>query len=165
MRADGEIRTLDTRGEAFAPALARMQEAGVAEADASLDLDGWDAAAKAAALANVFLDADLTPHDVAREGVTAETGERARAARAAGKRLKLVAAGSGRGGESRARVSLQELDADDPLAILEGQANALEIDTWPLGRLVVTQRDGGLEKTAYALLSDLVAVARDAGRL
>jgi homoserine dehydrogenase len=57
-------------------------------------------------------------------------------------------------------VGLEELAADDPLAILEGQANALELDTWPLGRIVITQRDGGLEKTAYALLADLVTVAR-----
>ena len=155
------------RGEAFAPALKRMQEAGVAEADASLDLDGWDAAAKAAALANVMLDADLTPHTVTRAGITAATAERARAARAAGRRLKLVATGSGRGAQASAAVALQELEADDPLAILEGQANALEIDSWPLGRVVITQRDGGLEKTAYALVSDLVAIARDvsSGRL
>jgi homoserine dehydrogenase len=144
------------RGEAFEPALARMQQAGVAEADPSLDLDGWDAAAKAAALANVLLDADLTPQRVARAGITAETAGRARAAKASGRRLKLVASGSGRGPGAAASVALQELDADDPLAILEGQANALEIDTWPLGRIVVTQRDGGMEKTAYALLSDLV---------
>jgi homoserine dehydrogenase len=155
------------RGEPFAPALARMQAAGVAEADASLDLDGWDAAAKAAALANVMLDADLTPHTVARERITAATADRARAARAAGRRLKLVATGAGRGAQASAAVELQELEADDPLAILEGQANALEIDTWPLGRVVITQRDGGLEKTAYALVSDLVAIARDlrSGRL
>jgi len=55
---------------------------------------------------------------------------------------------------------LQELDPADPLAILDGPANALEIDTWPLGRIVITERDGGLEQTAYALLSDLVTVAR-----
>jgi homoserine dehydrogenase len=148
------------RGEPFEPALARMQQAGVAEADPSLDLEGWDAAAKAAALANVMLDADLTPHLVTREGVTRDTAERARAARAAGKRLKLVASGSGRGDRAAARVELKELEPDDPLAILEGQANALELDTWPLGRIVVTQRDGGLEKTAYALLSDLIGIAR-----
>jgi homoserine dehydrogenase len=135
-----------------------MQEAGVAEADPTLDLDGWDAAAKAAALANVMLDANLNPHLVAREGVGRDTADRAVAAREAGKRLKLVASGSGRGAGAMAAVELKELDAGDPLAILDGQANALEIDTWPLGRIVVTQRDGGLEKTAYALLSDLVGI-------
>jgi homoserine dehydrogenase len=49
---------------------------------------------------------------------------------------------------------------DDPLAALDGQGNALELDTWPLGRIVVTQRDGGLEKTAWALVGDLITIAR-----
>ena len=57
-------------------------------------------------------------------------------------------------------MALDELAADDPLAILDGQANALELHTWPLGRIVITQRDGGLEKTAYALVADLVTLAR-----
>ena len=59
-----------------------------------------------------------------------------------------------------ASVSLRELESGDPLAALDGQGNALEIDTWPAGRIVITQRDGGLEKTAYALLSDLITVRR-----
>ena len=154
------ILTAFEEGEAFAPALARMQAEGIAEADASLDVDGWDAAAKTSALANVWLDADMTPLLVRREGVNAETAERARAVRAAGRRLKLVAYADGRGSQVRAAVELQELAPDDPLAVLDGQGNALELDTWPLGRIVITQRDGGLEKTAYALLTDLVTIAR-----
>jgi homoserine dehydrogenase len=136
------------RGESFASALARMQADGVAEADPSLDIDGWDAAAKTAALANVLLDADLTPQRVDREGLTAASGARARSAIAAGRRLKLVA------------TATCHADGHDPLAILDDQANALELDTWPMGRIVITERDGGLEKTAYALVSDLVTVAR-----
>lgn len=147
-------------GEPFDEALAAMQAAGVAEADPSLDLEGWDAAAKTAALANVFLDADITPHQVRREGVDAAAGVRARAALAAGKRLKLVAAATRSGGTAEASVSLRELGAADPLAILEGEANALELDTWPAGRIVITQRDNGLEKTAYALLTDLITVVK-----
>ena len=148
------------QGEPFDAALARMQESGVAEADASLDVDGWDAAAKTAALANVLLDATITPHEVPRDGVNAATGESARAALGRGRRLKVVASASGRGSAAAGRVQLVELPADDPLAILDGQANALEFDTWPLGRVVITQRDGGMEKTAYALLSDLVTLVR-----
>ena len=63
------ILTALENGDAFAPALARMQAEGIAEADASLDVDGWDAAAKAAALANVLMDAELTPHLVERTGI------------------------------------------------------------------------------------------------
>jgi homoserine dehydrogenase len=148
------------RGEPFDAALGRMQAAGVAEADPSLDVDGWDAAAKTAALANVWLGAELTPHLIDREGITAETGDRAREALTRNRRLKLVASASGIGREASGRVELVELPFDDPLAILEEHGNALEIDTWPLGRVVIAQRDGGLEKTAYALLTDLVTVAR-----
>jgi len=151
------------RGQPFDQALAEMQAAGVAEADPSLDLEGWDAAAKTAALANVLLDADITPHQVRRAGVDASAGPRARAAMAGGTRLKLVASASRSGGAIDAAVELRELDATDPLAILEGEANALELDTWPTGRIVITQRDNGLEKTAYALLADLITVVKRAG--
>jgi homoserine dehydrogenase len=151
------------RGETFEAALTRMQRSGVTEADPSLDVDGWDAAAKAAALANVWLDARTSPARVTRAGITSADGARAQAARAAGRRLKLVASArrpSEPDGPVDVRVALQELDASDPLAILDDQANAIEIDTWPLGRVVITQLDGGLEKTAYALLADLITIAR-----
>ena len=157
------IITALEHGEDFDAALARMQALGVAEADPSLDVDGWDAAAKAAAMANVWLGAAVTPRDVLREGLGPATAERARAARARGHRLKLVASGRMSGTRVEVRVALEELAGGDPLAELDGQANALEIDTWPAGRIVITQRDGGLEKTAYAIVSDLVTVARRLG--
>jgi homoserine dehydrogenase len=115
-------------------------------------------------MANVWFDARMTPADVRREAVSDATGGRARMVRRDGRRLKVVASArrTERGGVDAA-VELQELAADDPLAILDGQANALELDTWPLGRIVITQRDGGLEKTAYALLSDLLDIAKQRG--
>lgn len=60
-----------------------MQARGIAEADPSFDIDGWDAAAKTAALANVLLGASITPKDVERQGIGPATGRRAREARAA----------------------------------------------------------------------------------
>jgi homoserine dehydrogenase len=144
-------------GEEFAPALARMQAAGIAEADPSLDIDGWDAAAKAAALANVLLDAAVTPHDVDRTGLTPDSSARARAALARGLRLRLVA--SSRRGE-RPIVRPLELPQDDLLAGLRGMANALVFETDLLGRVAITQLDGNLTLTAYALLSDLLTVTR-----
>ena len=148
------------RGEDYDAALRRMQADGVAEADPSLDVDGWDAAAKVAALANVWLGAKITPADVRREGITPACGERARAVRAQGRRLKLVGAAYRDGEQVHAMVSLEELAQSDPLANLDDQANALEIDATPIGRIVITQRDGGLEKTAYALLADLITLRR-----
>ena len=146
-------------GQDFADALSEMQMAGIAEADASLDLEGWDAAAKAAVLANVFMDAGITPRDVARSGVSPECADRARNARAHGRRLRLVASGA-RG--SLPAVELVELAQDDLLAGLRGTANALVLDTDTLGKVAITQLDGGLLHTAYALLSDLLTIARSA---
>ena len=101
------------RGEPFDAALARMQAAGVAEADPSLDVDGWDAAAKAAALANVLAGRGHRRRSTSSAKASAPaTGERARAALARGRRLKLVASRvRQRRDARRARVELEELAA------------------------------------------------------
>jgi homoserine dehydrogenase len=151
------ILTALENGEAFEPALARMQAEGIAEADASLDVDGWDAAAKAAALANVLMEARITPHDVKRTGLGPAYAARAVAARRAGRRLKLVA--HARRGEAPV-VEPLELPADDILGALNGTANALVLKTDTLEDVAICQFGGGLVHTAYALLSDLVTVRK-----
>jgi homoserine dehydrogenase len=150
------ILTVMEEGGEFQPALEAMQEAGIAEADPSLDVDGWDAAAKTAALANVLMGADLTPSAVRRTGIRALTGNDVRSAAASGKRIRLVASME----EGRATVEPRELPAHDPLAQLRGMANAIVFQTDLLGEVAVTQLSGGLTQTAYALISDLVTVAR-----
>jgi homoserine dehydrogenase len=150
------LTALET-GEAFGPALARMQAEGIAEADPSLDVDGWDAAAKAAAIANVLMGARITPHDVRRTGIGPSSAPRAIAAKAAGRRLRLVAYGT------RAEVPTVEpieLPADDLLGRLCGTANALVLKTDLLDEIAICQLGGGLVHTAYALLSDLVTLKR-----
>jgi homoserine dehydrogenase len=150
-------------GETFAGALARMQAEGIAEADASLDVDGWDAAAKTAALANVLMDARVTPHDVRRTGLDAGTGAAARAALERGRRLKLVAsARRDADGRLACTVEPRELARDHLLASLDGGANALILETDLLDRLAICQMAGSLTQTAYALLSDIVTIARGA---
>jgi homoserine dehydrogenase len=150
-------------GEAFAPALARMQSEGIAEADPSLDVDGWDAAAKTAALANVLMDADLTPHVIDRTGIGPESVSEALRARQSGHRLRLVAA-AWRTADSgvSARVRPEELSDDDLLAQLRGKSNALILQTDLLGDIAIHQLGGDVTMTAYALLSDLVTLRRRA---
>lgn len=154
------IITAMEQGEPFDAALAAMQRAGIAEANASLDVDGWDAAAKAAALANVLLAARMTPHDVAREGIGPASADVIRLANANGRRVKLVASARGRGRNVHARVGLQELPRTDLLAGLDGSQNAIVLETDLLGDVAIVELGSGLTQTAYALLSDLVAVAR-----
>ena len=150
-------------GATFEAALARMQAEGIAEADPSLDVDGWDAAAKTAALANVLMDARITPHDVLRVGLDAGTGEAARDALRRGKRLKLVASAMrDPGGALVCRVEPRELSADHLLATLDGSANALILSTDILDRIAICQMGGSLTQTAYGLLTDIVTIARGA---
>jgi len=154
------ILTAMEHGDSFESALTTMQRAGIAEADASLDVDGWDAAAKAAALANVLLGARITPHDVEREGVSEASAEAIRLARATGRRVKLVASARGRGNRVHARVGLLELTETDLLAGLDGSQNAIVLETDLLGDIAIVELGSGLTVTAYALLADLVAVAQ-----
>src|SRR5207237_7765276 len=103
------VLTAMEQGQKLDDALASMQRAGIAEADPTLDVDGWDAAAKTAALANVLLNARLTPHTVAREGIAAVTPERLVEARVAGRRLRLVASADAAAKRARASVAPTEV--------------------------------------------------------
>jgi homoserine dehydrogenase len=154
------ILTAMEGGESFEGALATMQRAGIAEADATLDVDGWDAAAKTAVLANVLLGGDLTPLTVEREGLSNAAAERIKAARNVGRRVKLVASADRADGVLRGRVRLMELPETALLAQLEGQQNAIVLQTDLLGEIAVVQRGWGLTQTAYGVVSDIVAIAR-----
>ncbi len=147
-------------GESFDAALERMQVEGIAEADPSLDVDGWDAAAKTSALANVLMRARMTPQAVEREGIGPATARAAMAAKARGARVRLVA--SARQGPAGVVTSVRptELPETDLLAGLRGMANAIVLQTDLLGEIAICQLSGGLTQTAYALLTDLVTIRR-----
>ena len=99
---------------------------------------------------------------VRREGVNAAAGARAVRRSRDGRRLKLVARGRASMAESTPASQLEELDARS--AGDSGRSSQRDrTRTWPPGRIVITERDGGLEKTAYALVTDLVTVAKRIG--
>ena len=140
-----------------------MQEAGIAEADPSFDIDGWDAAAKTAALMNVLMHGAATPKTIERTGIRGVTGDAVREAMSRGKRIRLIARATRQDGHPAGRVGPEELDAHDPLANLSGMQNLLVLQTDVLGDIGLLQLDGGLIQTAYGLLSDLVTIARRVG--
>jgi homoserine dehydrogenase len=148
------------RGIEFDRALADMQARGIAEADPSLDVDGWDAAAKTSALVNVLMGSVMTPHHVARTGIRDVTGLDVRDAVSRNKRIRLVASASRQGGKVKARVEPELLDQHDPLAGLVDLNNALYLTTDLLGDVGIVQRGGSLTQTAYALLSDLSRISQ-----
>ena len=148
------------RGKEFDQALAEMQARGIAEADPALDVDGWDAAAKTAALVNVLMGSVVTPHHVARIGIRDVTGADVREALGRNKRIRLVASASRQGGKVKARVEPEVLDHHDPLAGVADLQNALYLQTDLLGEVGIVQRSGSLTQTAYALLTDLARISQ-----
>ncbi len=156
------ILTMMERGETFAAALRQMQAEGIAEAEPSLDIDGWDAAAKTAALMNVLMDAKVTPREIEREGIRGVSADDLRAAAARGEPMRLVASAGRMGSRPAGRVRLEHVRATDPLANVDGQQNVLLLHTDLLGEIGVLQRDGGLTQTAYAIVTDLATIAQRA---
>lgn len=146
------------RGLPFAEALRRVQAEGIAEADSSHDIAGWDAAVKACALAATLMDARVTPTRVRRRGILGLDARRLRAALRRGFRYRLVARAVRRGREVQVSVSPERLRADDVLAGRDSDG-VLVIETDLAGEVGIWQGQVGVEQTAYGLLSDLVAVA------
>lgn len=148
------------RGIAFDDAIREMQARGIAEADPSLDIDGWDAAAKTAALVNVLMGGSITPHDVTRTGIRDMSLRDVADAVARGRRVRLVASAARRGHALDVRVEPELIDAGDPLASLGKLENALFLRTDLLGEVGIVQRTSSLQQTAYALLSDLANITQ-----
>jgi homoserine dehydrogenase len=150
-------------GQTFADALARVQAEGYAEADPSHDIDGWDAACKAAALANVAMGAGITPAEIEKESLTEVPLGRILRARADGRRLRLVTtvwrdAPSGR---VRGRVRATELDIDHPLAPVGAESLGAILHTDLMGDVFVCEVDGLVPQTAYGVYADLLHLCRD----
>lgn len=140
-------------------ALAEARAAGIVEADPGFDLDGWDAAVKACALAAALLGARVSPERVRRRGIRGLDPRRVRAARRRGRRIRLVAEGR-RTGRGRAElvVAPRELPQDDLLASTPTDG-VLVLETDLAGELAIWEGRGGVDQTAYALLSDLLRIA------
>ena len=140
-------------------AIKEAQDLGYAEADPTADIGGSDVRLKVVILANELLGAHITPKDVPTEGITAITPEMVAQAGAEGKRWKLIGeAARAEDGWITCSVSPQKLDLSHPLAGISGVTNAVMFDTSYLGPVTISGPGAGRKETAYALLSDIIAI-------
>lgn len=138
--------------------LARAQAEGIAEADAVLDLDGWDAAAKAALLANVWMNGALRVVDVVRKGCETTKDERLREA-GDGSHYRLVATvEKTKEGVVRAQVEPEALEPHDPFFSLKGSAGGITVETASGFAITLIQASHGLDDAAYGLVQDCWAI-------
>ncbi|MDT3445273.1 MULTISPECIES: homoserine dehydrogenase [unclassified Pseudofrankia] len=162
------LTRMDETGASFTEALEEAGALGYAEADPSADIDGYDAAAKAAILAQLAFHTRVTLDDVYREGIGSVTAADIASARAMGctvKALAIAERSSERPGVS-VRVHPAMVPRSHPLAAVREAFNAVFIEAEAAGQLMFYGRGAGGSPTASAVLGDLVAVARNrvAGR-
>ena len=147
-------------GMSLEDAVREAQRAGVAEADPSNDLDGWDASVKATVLANALMGADLRPQDVRRIGLGAEAMRQANAARQPDQALKQVVEGRREDGAVVTEVKLLALPPSDTLGRLSGMETAVRLVTDTMQELTLIEGEGDPTQTAMGVLSDIVNIAR-----
>jgi homoserine dehydrogenase len=148
------------RGESFEHGLAEARAIGVTEGDGAFDVEGWDSAAKSAALANVLMGASTTPQEVSTRGITRLTPERMHEINQQGKTVRLVARGKRVGSGVSLRVRAEVLDRADLLACTPGTSNLILFHTDLMGTFGTVSIDPMVEQTAYGVFSDLVDIAR-----
>ena len=152
-------------GHGFTEALAEATDLGYAEADPTADVDGFDAAAKAAILASLAFHTPVSAADVYREGISAVTSTDVARAAEIGCTVKLLAICervAGDGGDSVAvRVHPAMIPTTHPLASVGGAFNAVFVEAEAAGQLMFYGQGAGGDATASAVLGDLVAVARN----
>jgi homoserine dehydrogenase len=147
-------------GRSMEEGIREAQRMGIAEADAGFDIDGWDSAAKTAALANVLMDARVTPQHVERRGIRRLTPERVRKLAAEHKTVVLVSRARTTPAGIRLRVRAEVLKETDIVAAAQGTSNILLLHTDLMGTVGTVSISPGVEQTAYGVFSDLVDIAR-----
>jgi homoserine dehydrogenase len=159
------LDAMTTTGAGFSDALDEAQRLGYAEADPTADVEGFDAAAKAAIIASLAFHTRVTIGDVHREGITDVTAADVRSAEEMGCVVKLLAIcekiQTPEGPAVSARVHPAMIDRSHPLASVRGAYNAVFVESESAGRLMFYGPGAGGAPTASAVLGDVVSVARN----
>ena len=151
---------MDSTGASFHDAVEQAQALGYAEADPTADVEGFDAAAKAAILASLAFHTRVSGADVHREGITEVTAADVAAAREMGCVVKLLAICERTDGGVSVRVHPAMIPRSHPLAGVREAFNAVFVEADAAGQLMFYGRGAGGDPTASAVLGDVVAVAR-----
>ncbi|MDT7537369.1 MAG: homoserine dehydrogenase [Actinomycetota bacterium] len=156
------LTRMDEAGMGFAEALDEATALGYAEADPTADVEGFDAAAKAAILAGLAFHTRVTAADVHREGITEVTAADVASAKEMGCVVKLLAIAEKNGSAVGVRVHPAMIPRTHPLGTVREAYNAVFVEGASAGQLMFYGRGAGGSPTASAVLGDLVAVARNA---
>jgi homoserine dehydrogenase len=154
------LTRMSEAGLSFTEALAEAERLGYAEEDPTADIEGFDAAAKAAIIASVAFRSRVVAGDVYREGISHVTHRDIEFAQRLGYTVKLVAIAEEQDGEIAVRVHPAMLPKDHPLASVRDSFNAVFVEGASVGDLMFYGRGAGGDPTGSAVVGDIVAAAR-----
>ena len=152
------ILTNMANGMTFKAALADAKKKGYVEADPSLDIDGFDAAAKLVILANWIMDMKVTIKDIERKGISGVTTTDVKKAAARKCAVKLIASC-----DRKLVVGPKEIPLDDPLCV-NGTLNAITFNSEHSGQQTIIGRGAGGMETASSILRDLLDIKQEISR-
>lgn len=148
------------QGLSFDEALKKAQALGVAETDATHDIDGWDAAVKTAALVTVLMDTPIRLDQIARDGIRDLTPSALRNARRDGWAFKLVCRARRTANGIEASVQPEKVVSTQAMAKINGTSSYVYFETDIFPGLAITEENPGLYATAYGLLADFIRAVR-----
>jgi homoserine dehydrogenase len=155
------LSNMDSSGASFHDALEEATALGYAEADPTADVEGFDAAAKAAILASLAFHTRVRAADVYREGITEVTAADVASAKAMGCTIKLLCIASCVDNAVSVRVHPAMIPRTHPLASVGDAFNAVFVEAQAAGQLMFYGRGAGGAPSASAVVGDIVAVARN----
>ncbi|WP_300668161.1 homoserine dehydrogenase [Desulfoluna sp.] len=155
------LTKITNEGTRFEDALAQAQESGFAEADPTLDIEGYDTAHKLAILNSLAYGMEINLDDIYVEGITRVTLEDIQFADEFGYRIKLLAIGKRTNGAIEARVHPTMIPKDNLFASVNHAVNAVNVCGSATGDMFLVGQGAGMLPTASAVVSDLVDIARN----
>lgn len=149
------------KGIDYDTALKEAQRRGFAEADPSMDIEGYDAAAKTTALINVLLGGNITPMDIDRTGISNITLKDIEEAKKNRGKIKLLCEGFRDGDNVKGKVYPAFVDNKDIFGNIDSTTSILSITTDLMGEICMVEKNPEIQQTAYGIFSDLLTLIKN----
>ncbi|MGH4119056.1 hypothetical protein [Clostridium sp.] len=148
-------------GNSYEDAIKEAKKRGFAEVDPSMDIDGWDAAAKTAALLNVLMDANINPTEIDRQGIAHITLKDIEKAKEKQCKIKLLCEGYIEDNVAKGRVHPVCISSNDIFSNIDATSSILAITTDLMGEVQIIEKNPEIQQTAYGIYSDLLTLIKN----
>ena len=147
-------------GHSYEDAIIEAKRRGFAEEDPSMDIDGWDAAAKTAALLNVLMDTNINPTEIDRQGIAHITIKDIEKAKEKQCKIKLLCEGYIENNIPKGKVHPVYISNKDILSNIDATSSILGITTDLMGEVQIIEKNPEIQQTAYGIYSDLLTLTK-----